>query len=105
MGQPDGFRDEPGPGPQPEEGGRPRRGGDVPTGPAPRPRRDRRAERLAQRRARSHRASPALRAGPLARGRVPIGDVRAILPPITFVDTEAHMDAIPGLGAHTESIL
>jgi itaconate CoA-transferase len=35
----------------------------------------------------------------------PVGDLRAILPPITFADTEARMDPIPALGAHTTSIL
>ncbi|MGH3388652.1 MAG: CoA transferase, partial [Actinomadura sp.] len=35
----------------------------------------------------------------------PVGDLRAILPPITFADEEARMDPIPALGAHTESIL
>jgi crotonobetainyl-CoA:carnitine CoA-transferase CaiB-like acyl-CoA transferase len=35
----------------------------------------------------------------------PVGDLRAILPPITFADTEARMDAVPALGAHTDPIL
>jgi itaconate CoA-transferase len=35
----------------------------------------------------------------------PVGELRAILPPITFDDAEARMGAIPALGEHTASIL
>jgi itaconate CoA-transferase len=35
----------------------------------------------------------------------PVGDLRAILPPITFDGAEARMDPIPALGEHTEPIL
>lgn len=35
----------------------------------------------------------------------PVGKVDAILPPFTFHDVEARMDAVPALGEHTDSIL
>jgi itaconate CoA-transferase len=35
----------------------------------------------------------------------PVGDLHAVLPPITFSDVEARMDPIPALGAHTETVL
>jgi itaconate CoA-transferase len=35
----------------------------------------------------------------------PVGKVDAILPPITFGDVEARMDAVPALGEHTDAIL
>ncbi|WP_030171717.1 CaiB/BaiF CoA transferase family protein [Spirillospora albida] len=45
-----------------------------------------------------------------ARGRwrevgSPAGDLRALLPPITFADAEARMDPIPALGEHTDAVL
>ncbi|XVQ14323.1 CaiB/BaiF CoA transferase family protein [Spirillospora sp. CA-255316] len=35
----------------------------------------------------------------------PVGDLRAILPPITFADAEARMGPIPELGEHTGALL
>ena len=35
----------------------------------------------------------------------PVGELRAILPPITFADTEARMGPIPDLGEHTDAVL
>ncbi|GLZ07987.1 CoA transferase [Actinomadura sp. NBRC 104412] len=35
----------------------------------------------------------------------PVGDLRAILPPITFADAEARMGPIPALGEHTDAVL
>ncbi|MFI0357341.1 CaiB/BaiF CoA transferase family protein [Actinomadura sp. 9N407] len=35
----------------------------------------------------------------------PVGALRAILPPITFGDTEVRMDPIPALGEHTDAVL
>ena len=45
-----------------------------------------------------------------ARGRwreidSPAGRLRALLPPVTFADTEAVMGAVPALGQHTDAIL
>ncbi len=37
--------------------------------------------------------------------RTPVGPVDAVLPAITFTDTEARMDAVPALGEHTEAVL
>jgi itaconate CoA-transferase len=35
----------------------------------------------------------------------PAGKLRALLPPVTFADTEAVMGAVPALGQHTDSVL
>jgi len=35
----------------------------------------------------------------------PVGDVRALRPPITFADAEPRMDPIPALGEHTDAVL
>ena len=35
----------------------------------------------------------------------PAGRVRALLPPVTFADTEAAMGAVPALGEHTNAVL
>jgi len=35
----------------------------------------------------------------------PVGELRAILPPITFADAQARMDPIPRLGEHTDAVL
>ncbi|WP_188587193.1 CoA transferase, partial [Gordonia jinhuaensis] len=32
------------------------------------------------------------------------GDVRAVLPPMSFRDVELRMDPVPGLGEHTDSV-
>ncbi len=35
----------------------------------------------------------------------PVGKLRALLPPVTFADTEAVMGEVPALGQHTEEVL
>ena len=35
----------------------------------------------------------------------PAGKLRALLPPVTFADTEAAMGAVPALGQHTDTVL
>jgi itaconate CoA-transferase len=35
----------------------------------------------------------------------PVGKLRALLPPVTFADTEAAMGAVPALGQHTDAVL
>lgn len=35
----------------------------------------------------------------------PVGKLRALLPPVTFEDTEAVMGAVPALGEHTDAVL
>jgi crotonobetainyl-CoA:carnitine CoA-transferase CaiB-like acyl-CoA transferase len=35
----------------------------------------------------------------------PAGKLRALLPPVTFADTEAAMGAVPALGQHTDAVL
>ncbi|HEY5299652.1 MAG TPA: CoA transferase, partial [Acetobacteraceae bacterium] len=35
----------------------------------------------------------------------PVGPLRAMLPPVTFTDTEAAMGDVPALGQHTDAVL
>lgn len=35
----------------------------------------------------------------------PVGDIRALLPPITLAGAEPRMDPVPALGEHTDAVL
>lgn len=35
----------------------------------------------------------------------PVGEIRALLPPVTFADAEPRMDPVPALGEHTDAVL
>jgi len=43
--------------------------------------------------------------GPGAVGRLGLGDVRSLLPPIGLTGSEARMDPVPALGQHTTAVL